>query len=70
MQGTIERADEELARSLIMEPPLHQDAPFLFESIDRLVTALSKTMAVPHISHDRAMPFIARPSATCKASAR
>jgi hypothetical protein len=58
LQSAIERVDKELARSVVEEPPLNPDEPFLFESIDRLVVALSKKMDVPHVERDPALRFV------------
>jgi hypothetical protein len=58
LQSAIERVDPELARSVVEEPPLNPDEPFLFEYIDRLVAALSKKMDVPHVERDPALRFV------------
>jgi hypothetical protein len=60
LQSAIERADEELARSLVAEPPLNPDGPFLFEYIDRLVAALSKRADAPHVCGAPALLFVAQ----------
>jgi hypothetical protein len=40
LQASIERADPELARALVAEPPRRLGEPFVFEYIDRLIAAL------------------------------
>lgn len=60
LQSAVERHDPELAHSLIEDPPLYPDEPFLFEYIDRLIAALSERMEVPDIHRNLALPRVAQ----------
>lgn len=48
MQNVARGVDPVMARALVAAPRRNPDEPFLFEYLDRFVTALTKMIADPH----------------------
>jgi len=58
VQSALEKADPELARSLLAEPPRRPDEPFGLEYIDRLMRALQERVDCGDLRRHPELPLL------------